>query len=61
MSTPVAVASRMKALVTVSGYGVYPTVFRPRNNICRQMLGTASRSSASRSHGSSFKKRSATS
>ena len=61
MSMPVAVASSTKALVTVSGYGVYPTVLRPRSSICRQMFGIASRSAASRSHGSSFKNRSATS
>ncbi|SKT73937.1 Uncharacterised protein [Mycobacteroides abscessus subsp. abscessus] len=61
MSTPVALASRMNALVTVSGYGVYPTVLRPRSSICKQMFGTASRRSASRSHGSSFRKRRATS
>jgi len=50
-----------KAEVTSSGYGVYPTVFRPRSSICRQMLGIASRSVASRSQGSSLRKRSATS
>ena len=43
------------------GTACSPTVLRPRSSICRQMFGTASRSAASRSHGSSARKRSATS
>jgi hypothetical protein len=40
-STPVAAASATNASVTRSGYGVYPTVFRPRSSICRQTFGSA--------------------
>ncbi len=61
MSMPVAVASSTNASVTSVGYGVYPTVLRPRSSIWRQMLGMASRNAASRSHGSSARNRSATS
>ena len=58
---PVAAASSTNASVTSVGYGVYPTVLRPRSSICRHRLGIASRSAASRSHGSSPRKRRATS
>ncbi len=61
MSTPVAAASSTKAVVTRSGYGVYPTVLRPRSSICNAMFGIASRSAANRSHGSSCRNRKATS
>ncbi|MBX7557399.1 FAD-dependent oxidoreductase [Streptomyces sp. tea 10] len=61
MSTPVSAASATNALVTSTGYGVYPTVLRPRSSIWMGMFGIASRSSRSRSHGSSPRKRSATS
>src|ERR1700756_1580815 len=39
MSMPVAVASATNADVTTSGYGVYPTLLRPRNSLCRKMFG----------------------
>lgn len=61
MSMPTSVASATNAVVTFVGYGVYPTVLAPRSSICRQMFGMASRNCANRSHGSSFRNRSATS
>ncbi len=58
---PVCAASSTNASVTSVGYGVYPTVLRPRSSIWRQMFGTAWRRDANRSHGSSDRNRSATS
>ena len=60
-STPDAAASATNASVTSVGYGVYPTVLRPRSSIWIGMFGSSARSSSRRCHGSSWRKRSATS